>query len=128
MYINKSIYIIYYPPVKNTLYSNGIIKKIRNNNYGIINLCPTESGASGSPILNIDNNRVIGIHKGSDLFGNNWNVGTFLKEPIEKFNDLYKNIFNENSIININNSKNLINTSINLHLVENNPNIYPQIS
>ena len=39
---------------------------------------------SGSPIINLNNERVIGIHKGCDK-KQNWNLGTFLREPLKQF-------------------------------------------
>jgi len=68
---------------KKSSYSNGVIKRINEDNYNIEHLCSTKPGASGCPIINLNNNRVIGIHKGADI--KNWNVGTFIKDPIIKF-------------------------------------------
>ena len=77
-YEKKSIYILQYKDV--ALVSHGILKEI--NNHDIIHYCPTESGSSGAPILNLTNNKVIGIHKHSS---NNQNKGTFLLFPINDF-------------------------------------------
>ena len=82
-YKQKSVYLIYYPYGKKASYSNGVIKSINEDNYNIEHLCPTKPGASGCPIINLYNNRVMGIHKGADI--KNWNVGTFIKDPITKF-------------------------------------------
>ena len=70
-YERKSIYILQYKDV--ALVSHGILKEI--NNHDIIHYCPTESGSSGAPIVNLENNKVIGVHKQSS---NNQNKGTFL--------------------------------------------------
>jgi len=83
--------------------SYGIINNI--NNYDLYHLCSTDNGSSGSPILNINNNKIIGIHReGSINF--NFNKGTFIKHPINDF--ISKNIFNiiinENTSINNNQS------------------------
>jgi hypothetical protein len=93
-YEEKSIYILNYLLGKNICVSYGILNKI--NKYDIIHICSTDNGSSGSPILNLENNKVIGIHKqGSNNF--NFNKGTLLKYPlndiIKKYN---KNNKNEN--------------------------------
>ena len=92
---NENIYILQYPKFFNNqkaCVSYGILinKEINNINYA----CSTESGSSGSPILNTSNNKVIGIHKEKSEF--NYNKGTFLKNPIKEF-------LNNKNLININN-------------------------
>ena len=54
------------------------------NNYEINHTCSTDYGSSGSPILNLEDNTVIGIHKEASPY--NFNKGTFLKFPINDFN------------------------------------------
>ena len=81
IYEKKTVYIIQYPQGNINKFSHGIIKGIEN--YDIEHLCQTLSGSSGSPILILSTNKVIGVHKGSSPM--NWNVGTILKEPILKF-------------------------------------------
>ena len=44
--------------------------------------CTTENGSFGSPILNLQTNKVIGIHNKSST---NYNIGTLLKLPIKDF-------------------------------------------
>ena len=67
--------------------------------------CSTENGPSGSPILNLSNNKVIGIHKQSSK-NFNYNIGTCLKFPLNDFfekNQVDINIIKEkkeNNIIN----------------------------
>jgi len=101
-YSQKSIYLIHYPN-KVVEFSTGVIKSIsEDDNHTIQHFCETELGSSGSPIINLTNNKVIGIHKGSA--DKNFNLGTFLKTPIEKFkeeikNKKKKNVFFENKII-----------------------------
>ena len=58
---DNSIYIIQYPKGYKVGVSYGIINKI--NEYNIEYYCNTEGGSSGSPIINIINNEIIGIHK-----------------------------------------------------------------
>ena len=52
--------------------------------------CQTQNGSSGSPVINLINHKVIGIHKG---YKENlkYNIGTVLKDQI---NDFYLNITN----------------------------------
>ena len=45
--------------------------------------CSTDYGSTGSPILNLDNNKVIAIHKEGTNY--NYNMGTLLKLPIKDF-------------------------------------------
>ena len=44
--------------------------------------CTTDNGSFGSPILNLQTNKVIGIHYKSLT---NYNIGTLLKLPIKDF-------------------------------------------
>ena len=82
MFERKSIYNISYPKDKDVSVSYGMINKI--NNSEIYHLCCTEKGSSGSPLINLRNNNVFGIHVGaSEKF--NFNKGTFLKAPILEF-------------------------------------------
>jgi len=92
-YKQKSIYILHYLNGKNINVSYGILNKIEK--YDIIHICSTDNGSSGSPILNLENNKVIGIHKqGSNNF--NYIKGTLLKYPL---NDIIKK-YNKNENIN----------------------------
>ena len=84
---NENIYIIQYPENLNSKQeasvSYGILKEIKDE-YDIVHQCSTLYGSSGSPIININNNKVIGIHKeGSSKF--NYNKGTYLKYPINEY-------------------------------------------
>ena len=77
-----SIYALQYPYGKTASVSYGLISDI--DKYEIKHTCSTEHGSSGSPILNLSNNKLIGIHKkGSKIF--NYNMGTFLKFPLNDF-------------------------------------------
>ena len=94
---NKDIYLLHY--IKGEMgYSNGIIKNICENNYIIQHLCSSNYGSSGGPLINSINFKVIGVHRGAaKLRENNYNYGTFLKEPIKQF----KEQINRNQIHNI---------------------------
>jgi len=84
-YKNISLYIPQYPYGKTAVVSYGL--SIGNiDNFEIKYKCSTEHGSSGSPILNLVNNKVIGIHKKGSLF--DYNMGTLLKFPLNDFFDL----------------------------------------
>lgn len=110
---DNSIYILQYPKGCKASVSYGIIEEFYG--FKIQHLCCTESGSSGSPILNLKTNQLIGIHNGeiNEIF----NFGTFLKEPLDKIKNNYtmktiheikipnNNILNNNSINNNNNNE-----------------------
>ena len=83
-YENDSIYILHYANAEEAKVSFGKgIKKL--DNYDIKHLCHTEPGSSGGPILSRMTNKVIGIHKGSIGKGKcDYNIGTFLKYPLNE--------------------------------------------
>ena len=64
-----------------------MISEIRNES--IFHKCSTDYGSSGSPILNLDNNQVIGIHCGSDK-NSSFNFGTSFKFLIQKFQNHFE--------------------------------------
>ena len=107
-YEDKSIYVLQYPS-NNISVSYGLLTQI--NNYNIIHTCSTEKGSSGSPILNLNNFKVIGIHKEASIHFN-FNKGTLLKFPL---NDFIKN--NNNIFIN-----NLMKYNINQDIMTKNKN------
>ena len=93
-YVDETIYIIQYPKGKLSV-SFGILDSIYiDKNYNFNHKCSTESGSSGSPVLNI-NNKVIGIHKLGGI-GHKLNQGTFLNASIKEFIQL--NCHNKNGI------------------------------
>ena len=83
-YENDSIYILHYANAEEAKVSFGKgIKKL--DDYDIKHLCHTEPGSSGGPILSRMTNKVIGIHKGSIGRGKcDYNIGTFLKYPLNE--------------------------------------------
>ena len=81
-------------------YSSGVIKNISLDNYNIQHYCPSEKGSSGSPIINLTNYKVIGIHKGAKE-DKNWNLGTLIKGPIDEFNKMFKNEVKEKIFVKI---------------------------
>ena len=88
-YFQNTVYLLHYPNGNNVEYSTGKIKSIAIDNYEIEHFCESQEGSSGGPIINLANFKVIGVHKGSKD-NKNFNVGTFLKGPIEKFYKKYK--------------------------------------
>ena len=101
-YFSESIYILQYFNLHYISVSFGITKQMDNkkeNNF--IHFCNTEPGSSGSPLLLLSTNKVIGIHVGSSKY-NNCNIGLFLNETIIDFNrqnrDKMKQILNKKLI------------------------------
>ena len=94
-YPKKTIYLIHYTNGQKVEFSSGIIKNIFEDNYTISHLCTTTTGSSGGPLINILNHKVKGLYKGIKK-GNNFNLGTLLKIPIQEFNQKYNNNMNIN--------------------------------
>ena len=100
IYNNESIYIIQYPKYVNeqkVVVSYGVIKDILNNDISYF--CNTDYGSSGSPIFNLSNNKIIGVHKQNNN-NREFNKGTFLTQPIKEFfnnKNLIKSLKNYNS-------------------------------
>ena len=120
IYQNKSIYILNYPHnAKEVLASFGLLLSITDNK--IKHKCDTDYGSSGSPILLLEKNKVIGIHCGKI---NNFNYGTLLTSSIKEFQNMSKNIL---VIKKVNNEKDLIKNNyivqkINLSNINSNKN------
>jgi len=90
---SESVYILQYPSYSDgqkAAVSYGIIKTIEEDGYNIIHHCCTELGSSGSPIVNLLNNKIFGIHKES-IKNKNYNKGTLLKFPINEYLNTYYN-------------------------------------
>ena len=110
LYNNKSIYIMHYPKGNNVHVSYGLSNKIKG--YNFYHLCSTEEGSSGSPILSLDSLRVIAIHKGApNRTSFKFNLGTFIKNAIELFN---QPINKSNNNINNFNNKDIVNNQGNM--------------
>ena len=100
----KSIYILHYPKDKQ-LVSYGLINDILERKK-INHYCNTEDGSSGSPILSLNNFKVIGVHYGGSknkIF--KLNYGTFIKYAINEFNNKFKNEIKNEKIIKSENIK-----------------------
>ena len=90
IYNSHSVYVLQYPKSDKgdiAAVSYGIVTNI--NQYNICHKCSTESGSSGSPIMNLLNHKIIGIHKEASLKFK-INKGTYLKYPINDFIKKYR--------------------------------------
>ena len=94
IYEKKAAYIVHYEEGKVAKHSLGKINYIDGDKYTINHNCKTLTGSSGSPIINLMNFNVIGVHKG---YNNRLNLGTLLKIPIDDFYKLYKDNNNKES-------------------------------
>ena len=83
LFAKKSVYIIQYPRYLNASVSYGIINSINEKNI-MKHYCITNEGSSGSPIMDLENNKVIGVHR-AGIDKKNFNIGIFLKTPINEF-------------------------------------------
>ena len=90
VFIEENIYILEY--VKGELnYSTGILSNTDENNKILLrHTCGTGSGSAGSPILNVETNRVIGIHL-SKVMNKSYGLGTFLNYLLKEFISLHTN-------------------------------------
>ena len=84
----KNIYMLNYLNGRKEI-SSSEIHFINGNNSTFIHLCQTKIEFLGAPIMNISNNKVIGMHKGQS---EKYNVGIFINNPISEF---YSNIKKE---------------------------------
>ena len=91
-YSNKSIYIMHYPEDKDVVVSYGPPPKLSQSNESEIrHKCSTNHGSSGSPILLINNQRLIGIHSGSyDHIS--FNKGVLLIHSLIEFEGIKNNL------------------------------------
>ena len=96
-YENNSIYVLHYPKMSKASASYGIIKKIMN--FNVSHTCSTEPGSSGAPIINLLNNKVIGIHNKASIF--NFNIGSLIKNSINEFIQNEDKSKSDKNIINI---------------------------
>ena len=94
LYKKRFAYILHYPVAKNVQVTYGsTYELIGNNIFHYINL---ENLSCGSPILLLDNFKVIGINKSENYFS--FNLATFIQYPIEKFNNNNTEELNELTI------------------------------
>ena len=98
--IKEPIYILQYPEGKSS-YSYGNVNDSSNKSYDnvkdssklneqeILYSCSTSEGSSGAPILNLINNKVIGVHKGREKDKGSLNLGTLMKYIVDSFGKTY---------------------------------------
>ena len=91
LFSKSPVHLLHYPKGVEMNFSSGIIKNIGEDYYSIEHLCDSREGFSGGPIINSTNFQVIASHKGGAVKGQNFNLGTFLKQPIEIFIKEIKN-------------------------------------
>ena len=89
IYSNKSIYIPNYQEDKDIMVSYGQPPQI--NESEIIHYCSTKEGSSGSPILLINNQKLIGIHYGSSKQFE-YNKGTLIIYSIIELEKIKNNL------------------------------------
>jgi hypothetical protein len=92
-YINQDICILQIPQKEGISFSQGEIKFIKKEN--IFYLVSANNGSGGSPILLLNNFKIIGIHKASYK---EYNLGTFMKNILNDIN----NPQNKNEITDLN--------------------------
>ena len=116
----QSIYILQYLFTGSSSVSYGIINEF--NGFNMNHSCFAESGSIGAPILNLTNNKVIGISLDSKE-NNTFNFGFILYYSIQEFmnqnrnnNPFMNNNFNQNMNINMN----MNNMNLNPNLMMNN--------
>ena len=120
-YVGNTVYLLHYPgfdALDKVAVSFGIIKEInKDHQYNFNHYCSTTYGSSGSPILNLSNNKIIGIHNSTSK--EQFNLGSFLNRSLSVFIDEYskarhkKNIFHLYKCTNKNNLKSRILTGTN---------------
>ena len=124
-YKNLSVFLFDYTNGKILDHSVGLIQDIQSNNT-IKYLCFNKKESFGGPIINSNDFKVIGIHKGGEN-NVNWKWGTFIRGPIESFNQKYKMNSNPNINLNQNNNNyknNMYQNQNNINYNNSNNNIY----
>ena len=112
-YHKQSIYLIQYIKGKSVCVSYGQIRSIDNDDsFKLRYIAQTGLGSSGAPILNLETQKLIGVHSYNNHKYNYCN-GTILKFPITEFMNKYKDYLswwslkdNHNNNINIDKRKN----------------------
>jgi hypothetical protein len=84
VYKNSDVFSIEYPYGTNSVSATGIIENIED--FEFEHTIPTDYGSSGSPIILLSINKVIGIHKEADNL-KQINRGTFIREIFKVNND-----------------------------------------
>ena len=134
-YKKKEIFILQHPKGKELHIASGTINNINKKIYEFEHNLDTDYGSSGSPVILIENCKVIGIHKKRNKDDDN-KKGTFICKLVDKIinklnkslnsmnfkkNNINTNEFEENSLINskeseknnLNNTKKLEDSNLN---------------
>ena len=133
IYKSISLYILKYVE-NNILASFGLLQQIFQNS--IYHKCSTVYGSSGSPIILLETNEVIGVHFGPAKHTPNTNEGTFLVEPIRQFQRMTDNILvikkpkasNNCSRNNINSNLDSGDSNIKINSIDNNNNLSQRLT
>ena len=88
LYENESIYILNY--IKEMFVSYGILNDISGNR--INHKCSTDDGSSGSPIILLESNEVIGVHYGHSKYNKDFNFGRLIITSLIEFQNISNNI------------------------------------
>ena len=92
-YINENIYVIHYPEGELSVSFGVLHSREKQEGYIFRHLCSTKDGSSGSPVLSLRSNKIIGIHKGGEQgYNSKFNLGLFLNFAIEDFIKNYNTI------------------------------------
>jgi len=114
IYSNRSIYLINYPEDKDVVVSYGQPPNFSETE--ILHKCTTKEGSSGSPILLINNQKLIGIHYGCSQHYE-FNKGILLIYSIIEFSKIKNNLLiinKEGKIINKEEKNNFIIAEFNI--------------
>ena len=94
-YNEQSLYILHHNN-NNKIISYGLLLRNIDSNE-LSHKCNTGNFSGGAPILDLTSGKVLGIHLGSKHHYN-FNFGTFIKPPITKFIELYKEYISTNGL------------------------------
>jgi hypothetical protein len=85
--LNHKVYLLHYPKgVEDVQFSQGKINNLLNDKINFIANYRSEPGSSGSPIIDYENDLVIGIHKAGEKKENKkTGLGIILKYAVEEF-------------------------------------------
>ena len=83
------IYILQNPKGEPSFSLGNIKEMSKDSKEDILYLCGTLQGSSGGPILNLKNNKVIGVHKGSVGDEKSLKIGTLMEYIVNAFKETY---------------------------------------
>ena len=86
IYKNESIYLLNYLRSEQIYASYGLLESVDLDE--INHKCISDKGSSGSPILLLKNNKVIGVHNGNFLSDSKFNFGKLLVKPLIEFQNI----------------------------------------